>query len=154
MILNFTNHLAIFLSLIFCMHCGVGVPYNSNAILKRPIHISIKGISGKKIELTYQIQNQEEDFDGYNIYLSRTGITEAEAEINIPPLKIDGSIPSVKHNPKEYNPANSQVLQILYYNDNITQLEVNVTYFVRIAAHSRTGIRSELSNESSTVILP
>lgn len=133
-------------SLLF-YSCGNNIPFLEVAQLKRPVGITLEAQSGLNYKLTYYVQNQEEVFDGYNIYVSRSTIPDS-TNVSGSPLVIDGTVPTIKLSPADFDLQNSKSITMTTY-DGFRAFESGVTYFFRISAHSRTGGVSELSNEVS-----
>jgi len=138
----------LFLFLIL-LQCGNNIPYSKETLLKRPVGVSIVAKSGLAFDLSYHVQNEEDTFDGYNVYISRDSISDSEIETLVPALNLSGSLPTFQHSKDEVDFVNSVTQNIALYSDSITNFENGVTYFFRIAAHSRYGYLSKASNEVS-----
>ena len=143
--------------LLLTFYCGNSLPFQDEIVLARPTGITITAVSPLKFDLSYFVQNQEDTFTGYNIYIARSTIGESETVSTntvIPPLILDGSVPTFKHSKAEVN-VNTPVTKTLsVYNDAVTAFENGVTYFFRITAYSRTKIESRPSNEVSATAIP
>lgn len=139
--------------LMLTMFCGNSIPYQDDETLNRPVGISVTAKSGLAFNITYTVQNEESVFDGYNIYMSRSTIGDAEIN-SIPPYPLDGTLPTVKHSAEDYNVNQTHTVTIEYYQDGVTRFEEGVTYFFRMVAHGRNNSQSLPSNEVSAVALP
>lgn len=134
------------------LHCGTSIPFDQELTLKRPTGISVTAQPGQIMQLSYTVQNQEQTFDGYNVLIARTEISDGEV-YSLEPLTINGSVPTLLHSSADYN-INLIRNVNLYRFTNVLPFEVGTTYFFRIQAHSRKGVRSEGSNLVSAVGQP
>ena len=132
--------------------CGNNIPFQEVAELKRPVGLQVAAAGSLTFTLTFYVQNQEEIFDGYNLIISRSTIPDG-SNLSGSPLIIDGTLPTLKYGPEDFDVNNSKAVTITNF-DGFRSFENGVTYFFRIAAHSRTGRVSELSNEVSAVAAP
>lgn len=139
------------LTVIFSFSCGNSIPFEEETTLKRPVGLSADAVSGRQVQISYFIQNQEKTFDGYNLHISRATISDSEA-ISGRPLIIDGTAPTFKHKISEFDASNPVTVTLSTF-DGIQKFETGVTYFFRMTAHSRNGSISEPSNEVSVVII-
>ncbi|HRP68121.1 MAG TPA: hypothetical protein PLY93_01140 [Turneriella sp.] len=133
--------------LLFFLSCGTDIPFDQELYLKRPTGLSVTAIADKKMSVTYYVQNQEATFDGYNLLIDRLTIGDGNAQ-TMEPLTIDGGVPTFQHSPSDYN-INTPRTAIISRFTNVLPFEVGTTYFFRLQAHSRKGVRSEASNEVS-----
>lgn len=138
--------------LLFISHCGTNIPFEQELTLKRPTGIAVTALAGQKMQLQYTVQNQETTFDGYNVLISRTEIGDSEV-FSMEPLTINGTVPTLLHSNADYN-INLVRSVTLNRLTNVLPFEVGTTYFFRIQAHSRKGVRSEGSNLATAVGLP
>lgn len=129
--------------------CGNNIPFQEVAELKRPVGLQVAAAGSLTFTLTFYVQNQEEIFDGYNLIISRSTIPDGTASYVI----IDGTLPTFKYGPEDFDVNNPKTVTVNTF-DGFRSFENGVTYFFRIAAHSRTGRVSELSNEVSAVAAP
>lgn len=143
---------ALSILLIVTLHCGTSIPFDQELTLKRPTGISVTALAGQKMQLQYTVQNQEQTFDGYNVLISRTEIGDSEI-YSMEPLTINGSVPTLLHSNADYN-INLVRSATLNRFTNVLPFEIGTTYFFRIQAHSRKGVRSEGSNLVSAVGQP
>ncbi|MDH5717863.1 MAG: hypothetical protein OEZ22_09515 [Spirochaetia bacterium] len=132
--------------------CGNNIPYTEETILKRPVGLKLEAKTGLSFDIIYFVQNEEETFDGYNLYISRKPISDSERS-SLPPLNLKGSLPTFHHTAQDVNLTTPVVENIHLYSDNITKFEEGVTYYFRMAAHSKYGYLSELSNEISEIAI-
>lgn len=132
--------------------CGTNIPFDQELILKRPTGLAVTALPQRKMQVQYAVQNQEETFDGYNLLIARVSIGDSEA-FSMEPLTINGSIPTFLHTRADFDPNNPRTV-ILERFTNVMPFEPGTTYFFRLQAHSRKGVRSEASNEVSATALP
>lgn len=138
--------------LFLLAYCGTDIPFDQELNLKRPTGINVVAQAGKQMLLQYTVQNQEQTFDGYNVLISRTEIGDSEV-FSMEPLTLNGTVPTLLHSNAEFN-INVVRSVTLTRLTNILPFEAGTTYFFRIQAHSRKGVRSEGSNQISVVALP
>jgi hypothetical protein len=139
-------------STLVLVRCGTSIPYDQELYLKRPTGLQVTALPGQKMLVQYTVQNQEETFDGYNLLISRISIGDSEA-FSMEPLTINGSTPTFLHSKSEFN-VNSVRSVTLERFTNVMPFEVGTTYFFRLQAHSRKGVRSEASNEVTATAIP
>lgn len=132
--------------------CGTSIPFDQELILRRPTGLQVTAQAGQKMLVQYAVQNQEETFDGYNLLIARVSIGDSEA-FTMEPLTINGSVPTFLHSHKEFDP-NTLRSVVLERFTNVLPFEIGTTYFFRLQAHSRKGVRSEASNEVSATAIP
>lgn len=143
---------AIIIATLVFLRCGTSIPYDLEISLKRPTGLQVNAVAGQKMEIRYTIQNQEQTFDGYNLLISRISIGDSEA-YSMEPLTINGSIPTFLHSNTEYDVNTVRSVTIPRFT-NVLPFEVGTTYFFRLQAHSRKGVRSEASNEVTATAIP
>lgn len=143
---------ALTILLLILLQCGTSIPFDEERYLKRPTGISVTALPGRIMQLSYTVQNQEQTFDGYNILISRTEIGDSEV-FSMEPLILNGSVPTILHSKDDYN-INLVRTATLPRLTNTLPFEVGTTYFFRIQAHSRKGVRSEGSNQVRAVGIP
>ncbi|AFM13295.1 hypothetical protein [Turneriella parva] len=132
--------------------CGTSIPFDQELTLKRPTGLNVVALSGRRMQVEYYVQNQEDTFDGYNLLISRVSIGDSEV-FTQEPLIINGSVPTFLHSSSEFNVSALRTV-IIDRLTNVLPFEVGTTYFFRIQAHSRKGVRSEGSNEVQVTALP
>lgn len=142
----------IYPTLLFALNCGMNIPYDEELSLKRPTGLQVTAVAGQKMRIEYSVQNQEKTFDGYNLLISRISISDGEA-YSMEPLTINGSTPTFLHTNAEFDINQTQSVTISRFT-NVMPFEIGTTYFFRLQAHSRKGVRSEASNEVSATTLP
>ena len=140
------------LAVLFVLGCGTSIPFDQELYLKRPTGLKVTALPGQKMLVEYTVQNQEETFDGYNLLISRISIGDSEA-FSMEPLTINGSIPTFLHSKSEFNVNAVRSVTIERFT-NVLPFEVDTTYYFRLQAHSRKGVRSEASNEVTATGLP
>lgn len=143
---------AILIASLALVRCGTSIPFDQELFLKRPTGLQVTAVAGQKMLVQYSVQNQEETFDGYNLLISRVSIGDSEA-FSMEPLTINGSVPTFLHSNAEFN-VNTVRSVILERFTNVLPFEVGTTYYFRLQAHSRKGVRSEASNEVTATGLP
>lgn len=132
--------------------CGTDIPFDQELYLRRPTGLQVTALAGQQMRVEYAVQNQEATFDGYNLLIARVSIGDGEAQ-TMEPLTINGSTPTFLHNKSQYDVNTLRSVTLSRFT-NVLPFEVGTTYFFRLQAHSRKGIRSEASNEVSAVGLP
>lgn len=136
----------------FALRCGTSIPFDQELTLKRPTGLNVVALSGKRMEVQYYVQNQEQTFDGYNLLIGRVSIGDSEV-YSLEPLTVNGSVPTFLHSSAEFSVSTLRTV-ILDRLTNVLPFEAGTTYFFRIQAHSRKGVRSEGSNEVIATTLP
>ncbi len=139
------------------MTCGSNIPFGNEVYLLRPIDIRVEAIPQQRFKFSYFIQNEERSFNGYNLYISRTSISDGEIYSSLTPLSRDGGLPTFRHHPKEFNLDQLQSVILDRYIDTISKFEVKTQYYFKMTAHSRTtanGIESQPSNEVTAIAIP
>ena len=131
--------------------CGNSIPFEEEIRLARPVGIEIQPQAGLNFLLLYYIQNQEKTFDGYNLYISRTTISEGEIYSVLSPFSRDGGLPTFRHGPGELNLNDPQEALLEFYADGITRFEKDIQYYFRMTAHSRENLISKPSNEVNSI---
>jgi len=155
---------------LYCMvtmsfSCATSLVLNENEYLTRPSNISVSGQAGGKFQLTYYVENTENTFDGYNLYISKESTGDAGGNQVIEAYQYTGSVPTFIHSPDEVDSVTpvtvslDKYMQITYSLDGnkvITYVpfEEGATYFFKMKAHSQFDILSEFSTEVSDVTLP
>jgi len=134
------------------IHCGQEIPFPEEFTLKRPVGLSVTPLPGAKYSIQYTVQNQELTFDGYNLLISRISISDGEAASMVP-LILNGSVPTFLHNYTQFDP-NTTITVVVDRFIYPQTYEPGTTYFFRLQAHSRKGVRSLSSNEAWGVALP
>ncbi|MFZ5630010.1 MAG: fibronectin type III domain-containing protein [Spirochaetota bacterium] len=142
----------ILLSTLLLVRCGTSIPYDQELFLKRPTGLQVTAVAGQKMLVQYTVQNQEETFDGYNLLISRVSIGDSEA-FSMEPLTINGSTPTFLHSRSEFNVNTVRSVTVERFT-NVLPFEVGTTYYFRLQAHSRKGVRSEASNEVTATGIP
>jgi hypothetical protein len=144
--------ITILLSFLIVIRCGTNIPFDEERYLKRPTGLQVTALSGRLMQVEYPVQNQERTFDGYNLLISRLSISDSEV-YSMEPLTVNGSVPTFLHSNAEYD-VNVLKIKTLSRYTNVLPFEVGTTYYFRLQAHSRKGVRSEGSNEVQATGLP
>lgn len=134
------------------LRCGTSIPFDQELFLKRPTGLQVTAVAGQKMLVQYTVQNQEETFDGYNLLISRISIGDSEA-FSMEPLTINGSTPTFLHSRSEFNVNTVRSVTVERFT-NVLPFEIGTTYYFRLQAHSRKGVRSEASNEVTATGIP
>ena len=144
------------------LSCASNIGYQVNETLDRPVGLQVYARPGGLFVISYYVQNDEDTFDGYNLYISR----ESTGDTNkIPPYTINGSIPTFLHTSANYDPNTAVNVSISEFMDvrvdlngnkttNYVPFETGTRYYFKIKAHSRFNFLSQPSNEASAVTLP
>ena len=131
--------------------CGNSIPIESEVRLNRPLGMTIQAQPRLMFLLSYIVQNQENTFDGYDLYIARTPISEGEIYSSLLPFSYDGGTPTFRHTRDDFDIENPREVSLKFYSDAITRFEKDITYYFRMTAHSREGLISEPSDEVSAV---
>ncbi|RME91629.1 MAG: hypothetical protein D6767_04840 [Candidatus Hydrogenedentota bacterium] len=142
------------LAFVVFQSCSNYIGFAENQTLSRPVGMSLTALSGQKFQITYTVQNQEAVFDGYNVYAELTDFSEGEINSTVFPLLVDGSEPTLKHSPEDFNLSKKITVEFQYLSDTVTKFEVGSTYTFKMAAHGRNGERSLLSPALTAKALP
>ncbi|MES0488793.1 MAG: hypothetical protein ABUK01_02305 [Leptospirales bacterium] len=144
--------------------CVLNLSYNEQEFLERPVDLAVTALSGQKFKVEYNVQNKEDTFDGYNLYISRHSSGDGGGNLNLKAYNYDGSVPTFVHSSADYDLTNT-VSVTLYDYMGVTQaidgstvvyyvpFETGVTYYFKIKAHSQFDTLSEFSNEVSATTL-
>ena len=154
--------LAIVLALWTTPQCLTNITYKKNETLERPVGLQVYALSGGKFQINYYVQNSEDTFDGYNLYISRESTGDYD---ELEPYLLTGSTPTFLHDPGEVDLITPQTQQVTQFMDIYKDITNNVTisfvpfetgtrYYFKVRAHSRFNVVSLPSNEVSAVALP
>lgn len=135
--------------LLMFLNCGTSIPFDQEISLKRPTGLVVTALSGQRMRVQYAVQNQEITFDGYNLLISRLTIGDGEV-FSLEPLNYNGSNPTFLHSNADFD-VNTLLSVTLSRSTNTQPFEIGTTYYFRLQAHSRKGVRSEGSNEVQVV---
>ncbi len=142
----------LYIPVLFLFQCGTDIPFDNELYLKRPTGLQVTAVAGQKMNVQYTVQNQEETFDGYNLLIARVPIGDGEAQ-SMEPLTLNGSLPTFLHSKSQYDVNTVRAVTISRFT-NVLPFEIGTSYYFRMQAHSRKGIRSEASNEVIATGLP
>ena len=137
--------------------CGNNIPFGREIYLVRPVNLQVEALPNLRFKISYSVQNQELSFDGYNLYISRSPISEGQVYSSLSPLSRDGGLPTFRHRPEDFNPNQLQEVIIERYVDTVTKFEAGIRYYFRMTAHSREtsgSIESRPSNEVERAAIP
>ena len=145
--------------------CINDLSYNEQEFLERPTGLVVTALSGQKFKVEYYVQNTENTFDGYNLYISRHSSGDGGGNLNLEAYNYDGSVPTFVHSSAEYDLVNPVSFTLTEYMGVIEAIdgstfvyyvpfETGVTYYFKIKAHSQFDTLSEFSNEVSATTLP
>jgi len=140
-------HLFIMSIIVFLFQCGSNLNYIESEPLARPTGISVSATSNREFTLKYFIQNQENNFNGYNLYISKTKISDSDPNNTISPITFDGELPSFRHNSSNFNTDKQQSVKILFFSKNKIKFEEDTYYYFILTAHSINNLNSLPSNE-------
>lgn len=143
-------------------HCSMQLPTQPDEQLERPTGIYVSAKAGKTFELSYYVQNDENIFDGYNLYISRYSTGDKSINENTRPYTIDGSYPTFPHSNADYDLSNPIAVTLDYFIEsyydvsgnlrvNYIPFEEGVTYYFKLKAHSIYNSESNFSNEVSAI---
>jgi len=143
----------------------MNLSYNEDEFLERPVGLVVTALAGQRFQVEYHVQNSENTFDGYNLYISRFSSGDGGGSSNLEAYNYDGSVPTFIHSNVDYDLVNP-VSFILSEYMGVTQaidgssfiyyvpFEKGVTYYFKIKAHSQFDTLSEFSNEVAVTTLP
>ena len=147
----------IFFISILLLGCGTSIPEALDNTLSPPQIYNAyyekhndNGSLKNSIVIEYYAYNIEQRFDGYNVYITDQGSVETQ---NIPPLKPNGSEPTIPMRPEDADTSILRTYRVLTQSDNISPLLNTITYRLMMKAHSSTGGLSAGSNEVAVTIL-
>ncbi|MCB1199180.1 MAG: hypothetical protein KDK41_00940 [Leptospiraceae bacterium] len=157
--MKFIRHFTSIFFLGFLLNCGNDIPFDQENFLNRPVGLQVTALAGRQFQVSYSVQNQEKTFDGYNLYVARQTIGDGELDASVPALIFNGATPTFQHGPEDFAPNTvlTRVISGINFTSTLQFLcesSPPITYYFRIAAHSRKGIRSDPSNEVTAVCQP
>ncbi len=144
--------------------CAIQIPSQPDEQLERPTGLFVTALSGGKFRLTYYIQNGEDIFDGYNLYISRYSTGDYSLQENRQPYTLDGSFPTFQHSKNDVNLNNPMQVILDFFMEtyydvngnmhvNYIPFEVGATYYFKLKAHSIYNSESNFSNEVSAIAI-
>lgn len=144
---------ALVLTAVGLAHCGNSVLAPEENKLKRPLGLEIEALSDYRFALSFYVMNQEEIFTGYNLYASRSEITDADFFHNdlVQLVLPEGEQPTFAYNKSQFNTVNKERQVLRFFDGQRIRFEACQRYFFRIRAHSDIGRQSPGSNEVSAV---
>ena len=129
--------------------CSTSSPLNPLNSLAPPLGLKAEpSPQGKGILLTFYAANDEDDFDGFNIYISEKENVADTAE-GTRPLLPEGLAPSINSSPDDFDTNKLRSCTVYYRNNEFAPLARGVTYFFILRSHSSKGHVSAPSNEAS-----
>jgi len=150
--------------LFFLIHCSQGINYNKNQKLATPAGFNVYPLPGSSFKVSYFVQNSEDIFDGYNLYITRESTGEVVTTAPLQPYTINGALPTFIHSAADFNPTSPVEITLTLYMDtrldlsgnistNYIPFEPGVYYFFKIKAHSIYDTYSTFSNEVSVMAI-
>lgn len=137
--------------LVFLNACADSTPINPTGALSPPLGLqAVTNTAEDSIQLTFYSANNEEDFDGFNIYISESENVADTSDGRIALLP-DGTEPTFQLSPNDYDSNQLRTYEVRYRDSNRSPLSAGVTYFFIVRAHSSQGRVSPPSNEASAV---
>jgi len=144
------SFLLVFLCLTasFFQSCGIE-PLLPPNIIKAPFNLVLYPHNGS-ITVQFESYNNEENFDGFNVYLSQSsGIRTSGIE----PLKPNGTLPTIPAT--RYETSGGKVIRWTFSKDASNDPLLNgVTYYVSVRSRSYDGFLSDFTAEVSTTPRP
>ena len=137
---------------IFLTTCSTRSPMNPLGDLEPVLGLSAQG-QENSITLTFYSANDEDNFDGFNVYISESN-NVASGPDGSRPLTPTGSEPTLQARPSEID-TNKEWQYTVEYSDNQgSPLSTGVEYYFVIRALSSDGRVSAPSNEVSASLNP
>ena len=147
---------------ISSLQCQTEITYKMNEELQRPVGLQVYALNGGVFRVQYYVQNEEDTFDGYNLYISRISSGDQNT---LEPYQLTGSTPTLLHSAADVDYLNPVTVDIYRYMDVIrdingksitsfTPFETGTRYYFKIRAHSRFNDISLPSNEVSAITKP
>jgi hypothetical protein len=150
--------------------CNSSPDYDPNEIPLTPYGIKVKANSGNTFTLSYYIQNEENTFDGYNLYITREPSVSVEKTANLKaiaqPYTTTGSSPTIPHSSSEIDlntPGTIAIETFMISQKNLDgsisktflPFESGTRYYFKLTAHTFYEQESVyFSNEVSAVAIP
>lgn len=132
-------------------NCSAQAPLNPIRSLSSPLGLEAASVAdGPGIQLSYYGANDEDDFDGYNLYISESEDV-SDIAAGKTPLLLDGLTPTIPLSPEELDTDLKREYLVIYRDNWRTPLTSGVTYYFILRAHSSNGVTSPPSNEASAI---
>ncbi len=130
--------------------CGIEKPYEPQH-LNPPMNL-IAYPGNEKIYIKFYATNQESEFIGFNIYISKSSSVRNQ-KINPVKNPDTGGLPTISMTVSQIAENNTVCVEI-DRDSNDDYLENGTTYYIIARAVSRKGYKSDPSNEASTTPRP
>ncbi len=141
--------LLMFISLPFS--CSNISPLNPTASLQPPLGLKASIGIDKFVVLTFYSANNEDDFDGFNVYISESNNVAATISSALP-LTPDGIVPTIRSKPLDVDSNKLRAYTVSYRDNKGTPLSSGVRYYFILRAHSSNSQVSPPSNEASALV--
>jgi hypothetical protein len=132
--------------------CSTRSPMNPLGELEPVLGLSAQG-QANSIILTFYSANDEDNFDGFNVYISESN-NVASGPDGRSPLTPTGSEPTLQARPKDMDTNKKWQYTVKYSDNQGSPLSTGVEYYFVIRAHSSKGRVSAPSNEVSASLDP
>jgi len=152
------------LYLVFLFSCSTNTDYFEQEKPATPTQFTITALSGGRFQITYLVENNEQTFDGYNIYIAKQSTGDVSPVTSNIPYTLDGGYPTVRHNASEFStvPKNLIIETYLEKASSIQGSTITIyppfvpgdLYYFKMTAHTRYNIESNPSVQKSAVALP
>ncbi len=131
--------------------CADSPPLNPTGYLSPPLGLTAEADStGDGIRLSFYSGNDENDFDGFNVYVATAENLAYTREGSIPLLP-DSVEPTIIMSPQEISSNVKLSYLVRFSASNRTPLSSQVRYYFLVRAHSSQGRVSPPSNEASAI---
>lgn len=141
--------------MLFSYSCANQILYDDNESLAAPTTLSVNAVGGSTFQVNYKVENKEDSFIGYNLYISTSSITDADIS-NMLPVSPKGNIPSFRHDTTQYNLSFQKEIKTYQKKSSPFILTMpfkqGKKYYFRICAYSRNGKTSTPSKQVSAVL--
>lgn len=102
----------------------------------------------RKIFIEFYGTNEEINFDGFNVYISRTALVKNQSSLS-PVKNSSGGVPTIIMSLNDIYPS-QKIEFTINYDGNGTPIENGITYFISVRARDIFNEKSEWCNEEST----
>lgn len=137
--------------------CANQIIYEKTETLDTPSTPSVTAQAGKKFSISYTVENDEDTFIGYNLYVSTSSISDSDVS-SLLPVSDNGNIPTVSHQKDEEGQSEQYVVSAYREENGGFVIPMSFTagkkYYFRLCAYSRLGKLSTPSTETSATALP
>lgn len=135
--------------------CANQILYDEDESLAAPTTLSVNAVGGSTFQINYKVENKENTFIGYNLYISTSSISDSDID-NLVPFSLAGNIPSFRHDVSQLNSSFQKEIKTYQKKSNsfllTMQFKQGQKYYFRICAYSRYGKASTPSKQVWAVL--